>query len=64
MAWIKLDTSQTRAEEIGNASTHAIGALLSLVALILLTLFAAYQNDSLKIVSSIVFGCTLLLMYV
>ncbi|ARB92660.1 hemolysin III [Legionella longbeachae] len=64
MALIKPDTSQTRVEEIGNASTHALGALLSLIALVLLTLFAAYQNDSLKLVSSIVFGSTLLLMYV
>lgn len=64
MAWIKPDKLQTRAEEIGNASTHAIGVLLSIVALILLHLFAAYQNDSLKWVTSIVFGCTLLLMYV
>jgi hemolysin III len=64
MSWIKPDTSQTRAEEIGNASTHAIGALLSLVALVLLTFFALFQNDSLKLISSIIFGCTLLLMYV
>lgn len=64
MTWIKLDTSQTRAEEIGNALTHAVGALLSIVAIILLTSFAPHQNDTVKLVSGIVFGCTLLLMYV
>jgi len=64
MTWIKLDTLQTRIEEIGNASTHAIGALLSIVAIILLTLFAAHQNDNLKLVSGMVFGGTMLLMYV
>lgn len=63
MPWIKLDTAQTRLEEIGNASTHALGALLSIVAIILLAVFSAGQNDSVKLVSGIVFGCTLFLMY-
>lgn len=64
MSWIKPDKLQTRTEEIGNATTHALGALLSLVATILLIGFAVNQNDGLKLASSIVFGCTLLLMYV
>lgn len=63
MTWIKLDTLQTRIEEIGNASTHAIGAILSIVAIILLALFAAHQNDNVKLISGIVFGGTLFLMY-
>lgn len=64
MPWIKPDKLQTRAEEIGNATTHAMGALLSLVAISLLIVFATNQNDGVKLVSSVVFGCTLLLMYV
>lgn len=64
MPWIKSDTLQTKAEEIGNATTHGMGALLSLVAIILLILFSMHQNDNLKLISSIVFGCTLVLMYV
>lgn len=64
MSWIKPDKLQTRGEEIGNATTHAMGALLSLVAITLLVVFAAHQNDGLKLASSIVFGCTLLLMYI
>jgi hemolysin III len=64
MTWIKSNKEQTKAEEIGNASTHALGALLSIVAITLLILFAAHQEDTLKLVSGIVFGCTLLLMYV
>ena len=63
MPWIKPDKLQTKTEEIGNATTHAMGALLSLAAMILLIVFAANQNDGLKLASSIVFGCTLLLMY-
>lgn len=63
MSWIKPDKLQTRAEEIGNATTHAMGALLSLVAITLLIIFASHQNDVLKLISSIIFGCTLFLMY-
>lgn len=64
MPWIKPDKLQTRAEEIGNATTHAMGALLSFVAITLLIVFSASQQDSFKLFSGIVFGCTLILMYV
>ena len=63
MSWIKPDTLQTKAEEIGNATTHGMGALLSLAALTLLIVFASNQDDVLKLVSGIVFGVSLLLMY-
>jgi len=64
MSWFKESKLQTRAEEIGNATTHALGALLSLVAITLLYQFAASQSDELKLISSIVFGSSLLLMYI
>lgn len=64
MFWIKPDKLQTKAEEIGNATTHALGVLLSLVAITLLIAFAMNQHDTLKLISSLVFGSTLLLMYV
>jgi hemolysin III len=64
MAWIKADKLQTKAEEIGNATTHGMGAILSVVAITLLIVSASGQNDQLKLISGIVFGCTLLLMYV
>lgn len=64
MPWIKPDKLQTRAEEIGNATTHAMGALLSLAAITLLIIFSATQHDGFKLLSGIVFGCTLFLMYV
>lgn len=63
MGWIKEDKRQTRAEEIGNVSTHALGALFSVVGIVLLAVFAAKQNDNVKLISSVVFGCTMLLMY-
>lgn len=63
MPWIKPDKLQTKAEEIGNATTHGLGVLLSLAAITLLIIFAANKGDTLKLISSLVFGCTLLLMY-
>ena len=64
MSWIKPDKLQTKAEEIGNATTHAMGALLSLAAITLLIVFSATQQDGFKLFSGIVFGGTLVLMYV
>jgi len=63
MPWLKPNKTQTRAEEIGNASTHALGALLSIVAITLLIVAAAKETDSLKLIASVVFGFTLFLMY-
>ena len=40
-----------------------MGAVLSVVALSLLILLNLNQNNELKLISSIIFGCTLLLMY-
>ena len=63
MAWLKESKQQTKAEEIGNATTHALGALLSVAALTILIIYSLNQSNELKFISSIVFGCTLLLMY-
>lgn len=63
MSWIKPNKVQTRAEEIGNATTHGMGALLSVAAITLLIVFSAQQHDGMKLASGIVFGTTLLLMY-
>ncbi len=63
MVWLKSDKLQTRAEEIGNATTHGLGALLSIVAIILFVVYTKNQNDYFKLVSSLIFGSTLLLMY-
>lgn len=63
MEWIKSNKLQTWAEEIGNATTHAMGALFSLVAIVLFGVYATDQHDYFKLVSSLVFGITLLLMY-
>lgn len=63
MKWMKESKLQTRAEEIGNASTHAMGALLSLVGITFMIFFCSKQHDATKLISSVVFGITLFLMY-
>jgi hemolysin III len=60
---IKSHKNQTLIEEIINSATHGIGALLGIAALVILTVLAAEQSSSLKVVSSVIFGTSLILMY-
>jgi len=53
----------TKKEEIAHAITHGIGALLSIAALVLLIVFSSLNGDTLQIISGIVFGTTMLFMY-
>lgn len=50
-------------EEIANAITHGIGVLLSLAALPILIVYAVNQGTSWHVVSFILFGVTMLLLY-
>ncbi len=63
MNLIKSIRTQTFAEEIANASTHGIGILLSLCALTALLFSSIEQGEVKKILSSVLFGGALLLMY-
>ncbi|MDP5275606.1 PAQR family membrane homeostasis protein TrhA [Chengkuizengella axinellae] len=51
-------------EEIANAITHGIGALLSIAALVLLIVFSSLYGSAWHIVSFTIFGTTLVLLYV
>ncbi len=51
------------AEEIANATTHGVGALLSAAGLAVLVVFAAYTRDPWKIVGASVFGGSMLFLY-
>ncbi|MDN4523837.1 PAQR family membrane homeostasis protein TrhA [Fictibacillus fluitans] len=53
----------TKREEIINAVTHGIGAVFSIVALILLIVFASAQGTPLAIACFAIFGVTMLLLY-
>ena len=53
----------TLGEEIANAVTHGIGALLSIAGLAVLVSFAALYGDAWHVVSTSIFGATLVLLY-
>lgn len=55
--------SPTLGEEIANAITHGIGALLAIAALVALVVLAALHGTVWHIVSFSVFGATLVLLY-
>lgn len=54
----------TKREEIANAVTHGIGALLSIVGLVLLIVFSSLLGSVWHVVSFTIFGTTMLLLYV
>lgn len=54
---------QSKREEIANAITHGLGALLAIAALIILTIFSAINGNVWHIVSFSVFGATLVILY-
>lgn len=54
---------QDRGEELVNSATHALGAALSVAALVTLILKAAQSGDPWAIVSVSIFGSTMILLY-
>src|SRR5699024_9784156 len=54
----------SKREEIANAITHGIGALLSVVALTLLVVYASMYGSAAHVVSFTIFGVTMLNLYV
>ncbi len=53
----------TTGEEIANAVTHGIGALLAIVALVLLIVFSSMRGNATDVVSFSVYGTTLVILY-
>ncbi len=53
----------TPGEELANSITHGLGSVLSLAALVLLTLYAAFRGNAWHVVSCAVYGVTLVLLY-
>ncbi|WP_438350109.1 PAQR family membrane homeostasis protein TrhA [Paenibacillus sp. FA6] len=53
----------TRREEVANAITHGIGAVLSVAALVLLIVFSSLKGTSWHIVSFTIYGVTMLILY-
>ena len=50
-------------EEITNAILHGIGALLSIAALVLCVVFSAIHGNAYSVVSSCIYGSTLIFLY-
>ena len=56
--------SYTVKEEFGNTLTHSIGVILSIIGTFIIIIDACiYNNSLLDIVASIIFSCSLLIMY-
>ena len=53
----------TLGEEITNAILHGIGALLSIAALVLCVVFSAIHENVYAVVSSCIYGSTLIILY-
>ena len=50
-------------EEIMSAVVHGIGALLSIAALVLCVVFSAKNGNTIGVISSIIYGTTLIILY-
>jgi hemolysin III len=55
--------SYSLAEEIAHAITHGVGLLLSIAALTILVVLASLRGDAWHVVSSSIYGATLVLLY-
>lgn len=53
----------TRGEEIGNTASHAVGTALSVIALILLLIKAIQSGSTMAVVTAIIYGSSLILLY-
>ncbi len=63
MVEIEENASNGLKEELFNSITHGAGVLLSIAALVLLIVFSSLYGDARHIVSTTIFGVTLLLLY-
>ena len=59
----KIHPHQTELEELFNALSHALGIILGIMAIVLLSVYATFTGSALKIVSCIIYGITLTIMY-
>lgn len=53
----------TKNEELANAISHGVGLLMAILATAVIIVFAALQGDSVLVVSTSIFGATLILLY-
>jgi hemolysin III len=58
-----MPAAYTAREELANSLTHGLGAVLSVAGLVLLVVFATRHGDAWHVVSTAIFGTTLVLLY-
>ena len=56
-------STYTPREELANSLTHGLGVALSIAGLVLMVVFSARYGDAWQVVSTTVFGATLVLLY-
>lgn len=54
----------SKGEEIMNMTTHIVGAAFGLVAMILCIVFAAIHENSYGVVSAVIYGITMIVLYI
>ena len=54
----------TKGEEIFNMTSHIVGATFGVVALVLCVIFSAIHRDAYAVVSSAIYGVTIIVLYV
>ena len=54
----------TKGEEIFNMTSHIVGAAFGVVALVLCVIFSAIHRDAYAVVSSAIYGVTIIVLYV
>ena len=59
----KLQKFSNKHQELANTSTHGLGIILSIIALMLLVNWASEAQDMWKLISFSIFGTTLVLLY-
>ena len=57
------DETYTAAEELAHSLTHGVGLLLGVAALVLMVAFAAQRGSAIHVVSSAIYGTTLVVLY-
>ena len=53
----------TKGEEIFNMVSHIVGGVIGIVAIVLCSVVAALHHNPYGVVSGVIFGCTLLILY-
>lgn len=63
MPKFKVYDTQTLGEEIANAISHGVGSLLSVAAMVVLIVTAAFTSDAMGVVGACIYGSSLIILY-